>query len=97
MVMKEVVALFRSSVSHESTKFALNTIYNHANTDGITLSGKMSHHKHSCGAANIASSVLEKGNSEEKPVIVGNQDTDNSFGFTYVPQTRLHGAGWYVS
>ena len=85
--------LFRADA--ESMRFANNTISNHARTTGITLSGKITHHKHSCGGASF-------------PVSEVNQDTishDTSLrikvknpkaSYVFLPQTKLHGGGWFA-
>lgn len=78
----------------ESSKFAENSVNNHARTSGISLEGKLTHHKHSCGATSFISSVLKKKNNSNDDLVIDLGHSDESY--SYVPQTRLHGGGWFA-
>lgn len=84
-----------STRNKESIRFAKNTIYNHARTDGVNASGKITHQKYSCGASTIISSSLNDANSSENFIVTGKASTEK-ITFSLIPQTRLHGAGWYA-
>lgn len=79
----------------ESIKFAKNTVSNHARTDGVNQSGKITHQKYSCGASLIISSALNDYNNNSSFVVKGKKSMEK-ITFSLVPQTRLHGAGWYA-
>ena len=78
-----------------SVKFAKNTASNHARIDGVNQSGKITHQKYSCGASTIISSALNNYNEDSRFIVKG-KDSKEKITFSLVPQTRLHGAGWYA-
>ncbi|RXI37917.1 hypothetical protein CRU99_11555 [Malaciobacter mytili] len=80
--------------SMESNKFAYNTVHNHARTVGLSKTGKITHHKFSCGGASVISDVLKTKN--EKSLSIKLKKKKNSTNYTFIPQTRLHGGGWFA-
>lgn len=98
-IVTEVASLFRGVVNSESTKFAHNTLHNHARVSGITQSGKITHHKYSCGGDGIMTNALgdDPESIKNRLIIVSkkNKNPEDSIIFSFVPQTRLHGGGWF--
>lgn len=85
----------RHHVDAESVRFANNTVDNHARISGITSSGKITHHKHTCGGATFNSSDIDSGTLDKRTTFVFEpKDYDKSY--IFVPQTRLHGGGWFA-
>ncbi len=85
----------KNHIDAESVRFANNTVDNHARISGITSSGKITHHKHTCGGATFNSSdINRKTLNAETTFVFEPKNYDKSY--IFVPQTRLHGGGWFA-
>lgn len=85
----------RHHVDAESVRFANNTVDNHARISGITSSGKITHHKHTCGGATFHSYDIDNSTlNKETTFVFEPKSYDKSY--IFVPQTRLHGGGWFA-
>ena len=85
----------RHHINEESVRFASNTVDNHARISGINSSGKITHHKHTCGGATFNSSEIDTNTLNKKTTFVFElKSYDKSY--IFVPQTRLHGGGWFA-
>lgn len=85
----------RHHIDAESVRFANNTVSNHARISGITSSGKITHHKHTCGGATYESSEIDSSTlNKETTFIFEPKVYDKSY--IFIPQTRLHGGGWFA-
>lgn len=85
----------RYSVDAESIRFANNTTSNHARISGITSSGKITHHKHSCGGASFKEKEINKNSLDDNTTFIF-EPIKHTSSYVYVPQTRLHGGGWFA-
>jgi hypothetical protein len=93
LALKQLYNLFKIKASDEVEKFADNTLFNYARVSGITKSGKITHHKHSCGGACIQASCIDE-KSLDKSTTFSIKFDNPAHSFVIIPQTRLHGGGW---
>ena len=56
----------KNHIDAESVRFANNTVDNHARISGINSSGKITHHKHTCGGATFNSSEIDTNTLNKK-------------------------------
>ncbi|MEA3316037.1 MAG: hypothetical protein U9Q30_09295 [Campylobacterota bacterium] len=92
-VLHAIKLLITKSNLIESNKFAYNTNHNHARSSGISKDGKITHHKFSCGGASLMTNVIKDKSVKNSLVIKMNRSEDK---YTFIPQTRLHGSGWFA-
>ncbi|WP_066358205.1 hypothetical protein [Aliarcobacter cryaerophilus] len=95
LTVKSFIKTLFLKADAESVRFANNTVSNHARTTGITSSGKITHHKHSCGGASFPSEEIKEDSIVKNTSLVIKVKKPKA-SFTFVPQTRLHGGGWFA-
>lgn len=95
LTVQSFIKTFLLKADAESMRFANNTVSNHARTTGISLSGKITHHKHSCGGASFPASEIDESTiSKDTSLTIKVKNPQASY--VFVPQTKLHGGGWFA-